>query len=536
MTYVDPRTYRPDEILSAADVNAMIAGTLTRLDNRPAAKVFNADSEGQDVGSGNWEAIAASAAKFNRDLWDGGNALVLPEEGLYLFGMNWALFTDTNGIRLGRVLENGRHQVVRSGPWVPSGIRFRGNCFGAFYGFPGDAFEGQIMQTSGTQLAVLNEENYGSYFYGVQLTAGRDVETWTAPITWGASDVPTAAQLIEQIEQNVRFLRSQPAGLIRRLSNTPQTTTSGTFLALEHDMPQIDSTATKMYSDANKTRLTIRRTGVYLVGGSFHLDANATGQRGGRIRVNGATELDAKYEGIPGNAGHGTRPNLITLVSLSSGDYLELEAFQNSGGNINATPHPQHAPVLWAALLSETTAPPSGPTAQRVWIPGETITASDLNTYLRDWMLFLLRQPCVKATKNANQSVNNDTWTAVTFPTESFDNDTMHSTVSNTSRITFTRAGLYVVGAGVRFATSGTGSRREVRIVVNGPGSPGTEGAIAYDHQVPGNGSINVFVNVPTLHRFNAGDFAEVYVRQNSGGALNVLSSQTAFWACRLSA
>lgn len=50
-----------------------------------------------------------------------------------------------------------------------------------------------------------------------------------------------------------------------------------------------------------------------------------------------------------------------------------------------------------------------------------------------------------RLTKSAGQNFTGTTLTVLTWDTEKFDTDSMHSTVTNTERITFTTAGYYIV-------------------------------------------------------------------------------------------
>ena len=50
-----------------------------------------------------------------------------------------------------------------------------------------------------------------------------------------------------------------------------------------------------------------------------------------------------------------------------------------------------------------------------------------------------------RLTKSAGQNFTGTTLTVLTWDTEKFDTDSMHSTVTNTERITFTTAGYYMV-------------------------------------------------------------------------------------------
>jgi hypothetical protein len=55
----------------------------------------------------------------------------------------------------------------------------------------------------------------------------------------------------------------------------------------------------------------------------------------------------------------------------------------------------------------------------------------------------------------------------ITWDAESYDSDGMHSTSTNTSRITFNKAGTYRIAGKVSFAQNATG-RRIVRLIKNG--------------------------------------------------------------------
>lgn len=115
---------------------------------------------------------------------------------------------------------------------------------------------------------------------------------------------------------------------------------------------------------------------------------------------------------------------------------------------------------------------------------------------------------------NANISIPDATFTQLTFNSERFDTDTMHSTVSNTGRITFTTAGKYIVVASVQWDSNATG-QRVVGILLNGATIIAQErdnagAAINHDHAVA------------TMYDFAATDYVEVRVFQNSTAALNV--------------
>lgn len=113
------------------------------------------------------------------------------------------------------------------------------------------------------------------------------------------------------------------------------------------------------------------------------------------------------------------------------------------------------------------------------------------------------------------QSLNSGTTTAIQLNGETYDTDTMHSTSTNNTRITFNTAGTYVVTANLRFAANATGLRA-VNVRLNGGST----------NLVQVNGAptpTSIWTGVASCtHTFTAGDYIEMTGLQASGGALNV--------------
>lgn len=118
---------------------------------------------------------------------------------------------------------------------------------------------------------------------------------------------------------------------------------------------------------------------------------------------------------------------------------------------------------------------------------------------------------------SANISINNATVTALTFNSERYDTDSMHSTSVNTGRLTCTRAGKHSGMAHIEFASNATGYR-SVLIKLNGTTY------IAVDNKPAVNGD-NTQFSVPFSYDLVVGDFVTVEVFQSSGGSLNVNAS-----------
>ena len=115
---------------------------------------------------------------------------------------------------------------------------------------------------------------------------------------------------------------------------------------------------------------------------------------------------------------------------------------------------------------------------------------------------------------NADQSVANSTETALAFNSERFDNDTIHDTSSNNSRLTCKTAGLYLIVANVRWDANTTGGR-VLNIRLNG----GTK--IAESAAAPTPSSV-MSHNLTTIYQLAVNDYVEVVATQFSGGPLDV--------------
>ena len=154
--------------------------------------------------------------------------------------------------------------------------------------------------------------------------------------------------------------------------------------------------------------------------------------------------------------------------------------------------------------------------APRTWVVPDAITAARLNQDLRDNVAFLANPPKVRAYNSAAISTTTATATLITLDSERYDTDTMHSTATNTGRITFTTAGTYRYTARIAFA-SGAGDYREVKIRLGGATD------IDLDSRgVAGGGNYTTCICTGE-YAFTAGQYIEMFAYQNSGGNLNVV-------------
>jgi hypothetical protein len=121
-----------------------------------------------------------------------------------------------------------------------------------------------------------------------------------------------------------------------------------------------------------------------------------------------------------------------------------------------------------------------------------------------------------RAYNSGNISVNNTTWTALTFDSERWDTDGIHSVAANTSRLTCQTAGKYLIVGQARFASNAGGDARVLRIRIN---ATTKIAAVAFSDL---NGNFNADCVLGTVYDLGVGDYVEVEAYQDSGGALNI--------------
>lgn len=127
------------------------------------------------------------------------------------------------------------------------------------------------------------------------------------------------------------FYDNVPAAYI--VQGTSQTFANNTTTAVQFDTVVLDNWGG--WSGGSPTRYTFQVAGVYLLNGNVIWTGNASGRRISEYRINGVD--------VPGSAGDlqssGTNnitvPTASVLVNASVGDYIELFANQNSGGNLD---------------------------------------------------------------------------------------------------------------------------------------------------------------------------------------------------------
>jgi hypothetical protein len=136
---------------------------------------------------------------------------------------------------------------------------------------------------------------------------------------------------LNQLRDAVRFCQDPP--IFRAHSNTTQTLTTGVSAAVLLQSEDWDSEDGHSTS-SNTSRYTAVYAGYYAVDGVVFFAGNATGRRGVSFSVNGTNQHASRTLVFSGGAS-GIQILGVDEVYLAVGDYVEMFAFQESGGNLN---------------------------------------------------------------------------------------------------------------------------------------------------------------------------------------------------------
>lgn len=147
---------------------------------------------------------------------------------------------------------------------------------------------------------------------------------------------------------------------------------------------------------------------------------------------------------------------------------------------------------------------------------GDVVVEALLQNYRDNFEYVARNHARCRVNRSSVQSIPNSALTAIAFPNEDFDSGGMHSTGSNTSRITVPsgQGGVYYIGGFVVWGSNNTG-QRFATILKN------SVTQVAIDRRQALGASECTLAVMDTA---NAGDYYELAVLQDSGGALDVAS------------
>ncbi|WP_050778015.1 hypothetical protein [Micromonospora sp. ATCC 39149] len=170
-------------------------------------------------------------------------------------------------------------------------------------------------------------------------------------------DALDSTNLNAYLRDPIRFLMDRPAAMLRQTA-AQSIPTGGSFTPVTFGSEVFDDDPDGVgghSTSSNTSRYTVRYPGIYLLGGGCGFAVSATGVRGVAWLLNGAVidGSDVMLQAVT-TASTSTRvPARQITVSLAEGDYVELGAFQTSGGALNTVTGSAAASmsVTWMRLV-----------------------------------------------------------------------------------------------------------------------------------------------------------------------------------------
>jgi len=157
-------------------------------------------------------------------------------------------------------------------------------------------------------------------------------------LTWADGSggaTPTSAANFNIMNAGILEVSYAPAVRAWAGATTSCTTATWTSQALNsEDFDQAGNAASTMHDTVtNNSRLTCRYAGVYQITGHGAMQVSAAGtQRAIRVFLNNTTVVGGPIDFTPSATSQ--QMGLSTLYKLAVNDFVELQVFQNSGGNL----------------------------------------------------------------------------------------------------------------------------------------------------------------------------------------------------------
>lgn len=145
--------------------------------------------------------------------------------------------------------------------------------------------------------------------------------------------------------------------------------------------------------------------------------------------------------------------------------------------------------------------------------------------------------PTCRVFNSGNISVNNNAVTALTFDSERFDTDSMHSVATNTSRITINTAGVYLITGHVIWGADTDYTRRFIDFFVSNATIIARQ---EMDFTTPAINASGEAWSLASIYKFAVNDYVEfrAFQQNTSAGANNILATgnlSPEFAACWIS-
>jgi hypothetical protein len=286
-----------------------------------------------------------------------------------------------------------------------------------------------------------------------------------------------------------------------------------TFDSERYDTDSIHSTV------SNTDRLTCKTAGKYLISGMAAF-ASGSGDRTILVYLNNTTIIG--FVKFGGTSASTDGIHVSCIYDLNVSDYVDLRVVQGSGGDLDVLAGGNYSPEFMMHKID-------GISANRIPIYDDsafrvTGTALDFGdnisvvvtgstAYISSALTEAALDIGAKVYNSTGIAIPNNAWTELTFDSEKYDTDNIHSITTNTSRLTCQTSGKYLIVGNAQFDNDATGIRG-YRILLNGT-------TILAEIQEDGMG-FNV-ATISIIHDLNVNDYVELEV-YHQVGSLDIIA------------
>lgn len=164
------------------------------------------------------------------------------------------------------------------------------------------------------------------------------MSSYTSPKTWSDAVAPTAAELNEQIRDNLDYLKTELVTIedfngAKVYQNADQAITASSWQSIAFNS-EIRDDAGMHDTVTNNSRLTVVTAGKYLICALIKFDPAPID---GKYASFGIFKNGIQYETVSRvytSYTYSDSVSFMALHNLSAGDYLELKVYHNFAGNL----------------------------------------------------------------------------------------------------------------------------------------------------------------------------------------------------------
>ncbi len=334
----------------------------------------------------------------------------------------------------------------------------------------------------------------------------------TAPRTW-ATGTLAASAFNTDLRDNFAALRNLNGYACRLKLDNDLSLANGVRTAIIWESASYN--VGTMWTVVTPTRITVPVTGYYSVAAHVPFYKDNTGYRELGFLINGLNGPKARIRNAVNTSV--TYVWFYDEVALTAGDYIEINAMQNSGAALTIDSG-VNASTCTIQLLGNASA--AAWTSPQDWTLGAGLSLAELNAQVRDneKNLYGLNGLACRLHRTVGATLTNDVDMTISWQVADWNIGSMWASTSGT-KVNLKTAGWYSIFGRAKFSTNASG-RRYLQWSRNGSAQ-----SIFEDEMTITNASGNTILNMYTeTYVSDTGNYVGMIVRQDAGPVIQLES------------